>query len=263
MGAISRTICVGYRCIVNRVLPTVGELVPKKENHLTDLLEEPRLPAKVFVCRTLAHVGREEWRLRRQLEASVWPRRGVVGTAADLAEFLWHVTHCTRRQERKIPDQIHHFASHFDTTSVDCEEHAIRLAGCANSEFQVALWQLNAKVAELKARGPLPSRNMRPLVFVNACGTSKMDPDGALSLPDLFLGPLLCSRGFIGTETTMSDPVAMEFATWFYERLLHGAPIGRALHDSRRRLVEEFRNPLGLFYTCYAHPELRIGIMRN
>jgi CHAT domain len=257
---------VGYRCIVSRVLPKAGEMVPRAEqkNNETDLLAEPRFPAKVFVCRTLPNVGKEEWRLRRQLEVrSVWPRRtSAVGTADDLAELLWLTTHTSGRKKHQTPDQIHHFATHFDTTSVEWEKHAIKLAGSSQSEFTITLYDLTAKIGARLQNGSPPERNARPLVFVNACGTSKMDPHGASSLPGLFLGPL-CSRGFIGTETTMSDSVAMEFASEFYARLARGAPIGRALHDSRRALVAKFCNPLGLFYTCYAHPGLKARSTQN
>jgi hypothetical protein len=72
-------------------------------------------------------------------------------------------------------------------------------------------------------------------------------------LPRLFLGPL-GSCGFIGTETTVSDPFAMEFASEFYARLLQGGSLGRVLYDSRKALVSKYNNPLGLFYTCYANP---------
>jgi len=97
--------------------------------------------------------------------------QGVAGTAADLAELLWLTTHCPGRKERKTPDQIHHFATHFDTTSVDWEEHAIKLAGDSESEFTVTLFELEAKIGAWLFTDSPPERSTRPLVFVNACGT--------------------------------------------------------------------------------------------
>jgi hypothetical protein len=180
-----------------------------------------------------------------------------------LAEYLWRTTHSTRGRKRQAPDQIHHFSSHFDTTNRHPESHAIRLAGCSESEFSVELRELEDAFYNFAFNGDsLPEKGARPFVFVNACGTSLIDPCGITSLPDLFLGRLR-SRGYVGTETAISDAVAEEFACDFYLRLFRGATAGQALHDARRALALKHRNPLGLFYTAYIPPNLKLQIPTN
>ncbi len=108
------------------------------------------------------------------------------------------------------------------------------------------------------SRESLPDNDCRPFVFVNACGSSRVNPNQVCSLPKLFLQQLR-SRGYIGTETTMADEVAAEFSYQFYDRLLHGHKLGESLHDTRWHLVRKYRNPLGILYTRYANPELCVN----
>ena len=62
-----------------------------------------------------------------------------------------------------------HFTSHFDTTGRHPESHAIRLAGCALSEFSVELRELESAFYNFDFDGhSLPEREARPFVFVNA-----------------------------------------------------------------------------------------------
>ena len=256
---------VGSRCIVSRVVASAGEQVPRPQaDEVAN--RDRRRAAKLFICRTLPGALEEEQRLcsehRGKLRFDVWPRKGAVGNAEKLAEFLWRTTHCTQGRRRPLPDVVHHFATHFDTRPEHADEHLITLAGCAATQFDVRMFDLEAELGGWRMNGQLPERDQRPLVFMNACGSSQIDPRGVTSLPDLFLG-LLGSRGFIGTETTMSDSIAVEFATEFYARLLQGATVGRALHDARRALVAKFHNPLGLFYTSYVHPDLKLFPLQN
>lgn len=251
----------GYAAIVGRTIGTVGEIPPRRLLKRADARGEKSLPAKFFTCRTLKGAREEEHRLRQEqkdfLEFDVWPGIEHQGTAQDLAEFLWRISHSTTRKRRKRYDRIHHFASHFKTDSLYPDEHTITLAGCSASRFQVSLLELQAHLGRWKQHGPLPFRGARPLTFVNACGSSQINSHGIGSLPELFLA-LLGSSGFIGTETKVSDRLATEFASEFYGRISMGASVGRALFDSRRALVMLFNNPVGIFYTSYAHPRLVI-----
>jgi hypothetical protein len=104
----------------------------------------------------------------------------------------------------------------------------------------------------------LPAADSRPFVFLNACSSSLVDPLGATSFPNLFLERFHC-RGFVGSETTVSDAVAAEFSRAFYTYLLQGVPLGEAFHNARWRLAREFGNPLGLFYSCYADPKMSVA----
>ena len=97
-----------------------------------------------------------------------------------------------------------------------------------------------------------------PLVFMNTCGSSCVVPGGAASFSSLFLRRR--HRGFIGTQASPLIPWGVRFPQFFYARLI--APgresLGMALVKSRWDLVEQDRNPFGLFYTSYASPELRV-----
>ena len=99
-------------------------------------------------------------------------------------------------------------------------------------------------------------------MFLNACGSARMQADGAFSFPQLFLKNK--NRGFIGTEIEMPDDVASAFSVAFYERLLQwGMPLGRAMLEARRQLLYEHGNPLGIAYTSYADPELHRDQLRD
>jgi hypothetical protein len=125
-------------------------------------------------------------------------------------------------------------------------------------ERKVNLETLMDKLDRLR-RGQSTDRPIRPLVFFNACGSAAVDPVGASSFPDLFLSRGLGFLGFIGTEATIPDAFAAAFARAFYGYLLQGMEIGHALYASRWKLLQENRNPLGMLYSLYAEPEIRVG----
>ena len=96
-----------------------------------------------------------------------------------------------------------------------------------------------------------------PLVFLNGCGTVGYSPD-ALSP---FIDKLVQDRGaagVIGTEISVWEALASEFAKLFIEAFLKGAGAGEALLQARRALLSQ-RNPLGLVYTLYAAADLILG----
>jgi hypothetical protein len=123
-------------------------------------------------------------------------------------------------------------------------------------ERKVNLEALTDELVKLRL-GP-GTRRVRPLVFFNACGSAMVDPVGASSFPELFLRRDLGFLGFIGTEATIPDSFAAEFARAFYGFLLDGKEIGEALHATRWKLLDDNMNPLGLLYSLYAEPEIRV-----
>jgi hypothetical protein len=250
---------IGFSCIFKRSGES-GELGARALCDADVLVSNPKLPMKLFVCRLLKGVILEEQqfrKLKQYLNLDIWPRKGRRGTTDQLANFLWKTSHNTYAKIKSTPDQIHHFASHYTAVDEDSNRHYFTLAGCKKSGFSATLEDLHIAFGRL-SRTALPAMNLRPLVIVNACDSSIVCPDQISSLPDLFLNKLR-SRGYIGTETTMSDSVAAEFSYQFYNRILQGATLGETLHDIRWWLIRRFRNPLGLFYTCYANPELCVS----
>jgi hypothetical protein len=95
-------------------------------------------------------------------------------------------------------------------------------------------------------------------VFLNACGSGDLDPAGANSFPELFLKKDFGFLGFIGTETIIPDEFAGLFSEVFYEYLLAGMSIGDALRAARWNLLKLHHNPLGIVYSLYAEPEIRV-----
>ncbi len=44
----------------------------------------------------------------------------------------------------------------------------------------------------------------------------------------------------------------------FYLNLIRGYPVGEAIYRSRWSLVKRYNNPLGILYTFYADPDIRV-----
>ncbi|MER5202062.1 CHAT domain-containing protein [Streptomyces sp. NPDC002825] len=96
---------------------------------------------------------------------------------------------------------------------------------------------------------------LAPLVFLNGCHTVDRDPASWLGFVDTFTE--LHASGVIGTEITVDQALAGEFAELFWEALLAGQEVGPALHGVRMRLLRK-GNVLGLAYTAYCSAALRL-----
>jgi hypothetical protein len=101
-----------------------------------------------------------------------------------------------------------------------------------------------------------PRRNPKPLIVLNACGASTIDPTNSVSFPSLFLENH--NPGVLGTEIVIPDRVATAFSKAFYTKLLSGATLGESVLHARRQLWEEHSNPLGLTYSLYGNADLQV-----
>ncbi|WP_412062040.1 hypothetical protein [Rubrivirga sp. IMCC45206] len=121
-----------------------------------------------------------------------------------------------------------------------------------HADGTLASWARNA------ATGPdLDAWEARaPLVFINGCHTSDLRPGQIVSFVSVF-GSVAAS-GVIGTEVTVSLPVATEVAESVYRAMLGGASAGEALRDVRWQLANK-GNLFGLAYTLYGLASLRLG----
>src|SRR5262249_34664392 len=115
--------------------------------------------------------------------------------------------------------------------------------------------QLNREFSTLARRGS-GLDSVRPLVFLNACGSGSTNPSGVASFPALFLANN--HRGFIGTEVAIPDDPAAAFSGYFYTRLLDGEPVGQALYGAEWDLLDNDESLLGMVYVSYADPELAL-----
>jgi hypothetical protein len=97
----------------------------------------------------------------------------------------------------------------------------------------------------------------RPLVFINGCHTTALEPEAAIDLVSGFIERVNAS-GVIGTEITMFEPLACAFAEELLPRLIvQGEPLGWAVRNSRLAMLSK-GNPLGLAYLPFALPGLRV-----
>jgi len=158
---------------------------------------------------------------------------------------------------RQPLDQVQHFACHCETHETLSEDCFLGFAHDNRSHRKVTIGDLQNRFAALSVRLPRQEDVALPLIFLNACGTSAIDPGGVSSFPALFVEEN-GNRGFIGTETRMPDKFAAAFSQAFYTHLLEGYPLGEAIHAAKWNLLEKQNNPMGIFYTVYANPDTRV-----
>ncbi len=101
-----------------------------------------------------------------------------------------------------------------------------------------------------------------PLVFINGCHTTSLNPEITLDFVSSFVQQN-GAAGVIGTEITIFEPLAAKFAEECLSRFIGAAPhnesmpLGRAVRGARLELLKQ-GNPLGLVYIPYAVSTLRL-----
>jgi hypothetical protein len=242
----------GFSTIVRRVfldLDVSQDLV---------LQNEPKLPLKCFVYRKLGGADAEIDFFKDNasyidMDSGPWPaaRMKRADFSRSLARYLRHADQSLDGQARLPMDQIQHFACHCEIDENLSSDSVLRFSD--GNE---------ATIAELQSYFAIPDGTSRPpsgpLIFLNACGTSRIDPMAVVSFPKFFLKENR-NRGFIGTETNVPDGFAAEFSQMFYRSLLRGVSLGRAIYDAKWAMLREKNSPLGILYTVYADPDLCVS----
>lgn len=119
----------------------------------------------------------------------------------------------------------------------------------------------NWRFQRIKWKGP------NPLVFINGCHTTSMNPEVTLDFVSSFV-QTSGAAGVIGTEITIFEPLAVRFAEECFKRFVGAPPftekmpIGRAVRGARLELLRQ-GNPLGLVYIPYAVASLRLEEKKN
>lgn len=247
---------LGFSCIVRRIIR--GDPLPSGE----PLDNVPKLPIQLF--RHAGLTDKEEQFFQRQRALidldGPWPAHDVAEDFGE--ELVRNVLDPTKRFDNKLrhpPDQISHFTCHCDTNQDSTEDYTLKLAGTGwwPKEYTVRLRELRDKFSQYDYENRDQSgRVKRPLVFLNACGSSDVDPAGMISFPELFLR--YHHRGFVGTETKVPDSFAAEFSQSFYRNFLSQVSLGQAIYRARWDLLMRYCNPLGILYSVYANPDLRV-----
>ena len=98
----------------------------------------------------------------------------------------------------------------------------------------------------------------RPLVFVNGCHTTSLEPEVAIELVSGFVETAGASA-VVGTEITVFEPLAVSFANEFFKQFLsEHLPLGVSIRLARLRLLKDL-NPLGLVYIPYGLSSLYLN----
>ena len=110
-------------------------------------------------------------------------------------------------------------------------------------------------VATFAAEGICWQRS-HPLVFINGCHTTDVQPAKAIDFVDELVGNDQAA-GVIGTEITIFESLAVFFADRFLAHFNADSNVGEAMRRARLDLLGQQLNPLGLLYVAYALPTLQ------
>jgi hypothetical protein len=100
------------------------------------------------------------------------------------------------------------------------------------------------------------AKDVRPLVFINACHSIEFTPEALSSFLQRFATS--GASGIIGTEISVFEPLAVEFGQGLIQAFLNGEPIGQVVQRLRWQLLLK-RNVLGLVYTPYCYADLHLA----
>jgi hypothetical protein len=227
----------------------------------------PALIVRLFRHSGLTGAEKEESHLRRAPGTRLrdpWPNRSLTPDEfiTRLASQLYAGLSPDDSFHPQQPDHIQHFVCHCDTARPDSRYYSLTLAHRESLAFIPRIVNRSATLGQLQrkffalATSATRRAATRPLVFFNACGTSKVTSEGVSSFPGLFLD--LHNRGVIGTEVAVPDLAAAEFAQLFYGHFLSGLPLGDAIYHARITLLHTHYNPVGVLYSTYGNPDLRL-----
>jgi hypothetical protein len=258
-----------YSTIVRRQFPTINPL-PAGDPDALVLDNEGALPLRFFWNATLDGARLEEKFFQQMSDQSAiefggpWPAE-TMATDELLGALATFLRSSRGRYGRRMRlDQVHHFSCHCDSADVSLES---RLG--FRDAHSVTIGELGAHLRDLARRSKsdkaATAAGRRPLVFLNACRSAQIHAGAVTSFPLFFMDPESgCgSRGVVGTEARVPDYFAAALSQLFYRYLLSGATLGEALYRAKWDLLEKSRfqvahNPLGLLYTNYADPNIRV-----
>ncbi|PTL79886.1 CHAT domain-containing protein [Vitiosangium sp. GDMCC 1.1324] len=111
------------------------------------------------------------------------------------------------------------------------------------------------RVYDIRWRDPAP----HPLVFINGCHTTELEPEQAIELVSGFV-ERAGAAGVIGTEVTIFEPLAVGFASRFMDAFLRRRlSLGASVREARLGILQHDFNPLGLVYLPFALSSLHLA----
>jgi hypothetical protein len=259
---------LGFSAIIRRIIRRL------KTSYSSDTLldNDPRLPIKFFHHEELSGAGEELKFFQKTCSNQIdldgpWPNKTQdllrIPVAQALAEYIWNSQNTFSGDRRITPDQILHFSCHCSTNQAFSQNYEIILAkknrimglerlldlGCR--ECHITIGELNNELMDRR-----DYQKSKPLVFLNACGAGEIDPTKVCSFPKFFLD--YGFLGFIGPQIPIYDSFAAAFSKKLYTELLKGCPLGLALYKARWQMMKRYNNPLGILYSIYADPAIRV-----
>ena len=235
----------------------------ERSTNLT-LAASPRLHVKFFYNAGLQGARRELETLRRHgKHISIdgpWPgarKRGARNKAEEqLANILFFISKGLKGRPCNPASQVHHFSCHCDRNAD--QEHLFGLQGPDGETMQILVEPLSAAAFTLKTMHPdLAQTQAMPLAFLNACGTGVSLATDYTNFVSFFASTN--HRAVVATEATVPDDYAAALSGQFYAGLIEGLSSGQALHRAKCRLLGTRQNPLGLLYTYYGEPDLKLS----
>jgi len=240
---------LGFSFVVNRT----SSRFPL--SHKARLENWPKLPIKFFADMSLKGVQSElklfKWNNTLFDLDGPWPTVRIQSFEEKLAFHLWHPHLNFQNSPKDKIDQVHHLSCHCDTSHPLSAYHCLSLT----CDQKVMIRDLEAKFLDFSIFSS--RRQDLPLIFLNACSSSRLDPDSVTSFPELFLFKNK-NCGFLGNETVVPDEVAQIFTKMFYFFLLRGCNLSTAIHLARWMLLRRYKNPLGILYTLFGNPDMRV-----
>jgi CARDB len=97
----------------------------------------------------------------------------------------------------------------------------------------------------------------RPLVFINGCHTTAVEPEKVVEFVSALVGDARAA-GVVGTEITIFEPLATDFGLEYMRRFIAGSTVGDAVRGARLALLQK-GNPLGLVYVPFALASLKMS----
>lgn len=142
-----------------------------------------------------------------------------------------------------------HFAGHADYNPDDPDSSGWELNGV---NFRAS------DIRKMEGGDPMPA-----FVFSNACQSARTEEwvwregmeNDSFGLANAFLRAGV--RHYLGTFWEVTDEPSSRFSQAFYERLLSGLPIGEAVRNSRRAMIEEGADICWASYLLYGDPTYR------
>ena len=266
---------LGFSTIIDRQINGIS--IPAISDNCLQI--SSKLPIKLFVNREYEGSSEtinyfcEKRKNNLNIDGDApWPTNKRFDNSEKFAEeFSYHLWKCAvncsnSNYEQKA--QIIHLFCHCDTQSKIIDQHKLHLGNPTWFGNQIEMSVSKEKLEyyfgisaqeDHENHGDM-NREIRPLIFLNACESSIIIPSHAVSFPKLFLHKKYGYRGFIGTMAKIPGLFASKFSERFYENLLEGNSLGQSIYDAKWHMVQRHHNPLGILYNFYANPDIRFRL---